>query len=164
MRHLLLLLAAATLAAQDSQHLENIRQLTHGGQNAEAYWSPDGSKLVFQSTRDDLQCDQIFVMDADGSNVRQITDNGAANFAPYWHPSGEKILFSSNMGDPTGRNFDIYMINIDGTGLEQITFSEGFDGFPVFSPDGRYLAFGSNRNQAMEGETNVFIAEWKEEG
>jgi len=51
---------------------------------------------------------------------------------------------------------------VDGTGRERITRSEGFDGFPVFSPDGRYLAFGSNRNQAMEGETNVFIAEWVE--
>jgi len=103
-------------------------------------------------------------MDADGGNVRQVTDNGAANFGPYWHPSGEKILFSSNMHDPTGRDFEIYMIKVDGTGLERITYSEGFDGFPVFSPDGRYLVFGSNRNQAMEGETNVFIAEWVEQG
>jgi Tol biopolymer transport system component len=104
---------------------------------------------------------EIFVMNADGSGKRQITDKGAANFAPYWHPSGEFVLFSSNMGDPAGRNFEIYKINIDGTGLEQITDSPGFDGFPVFSPDGKYLAFGSNRQQEMEGETNVFIAEWK---
>ena len=101
-------------------------------------------------------------MDADGSNNRQITDNGAANFGPFWHPSGEKILFASNMDDESGREFDIYMVNVDGTGLEQITDSPGFDGFPVFSPDGKYLVFGSNREQAMEGETNVFIAEWVE--
>ena len=49
-----------------------------------------------------------------------------------------------------------------GTGQERITFTDGFDGFPVFSPDGRYLVWGSNRNQAQEGDTNVFIAEWVE--
>ena len=54
------------------------------------------------------------------------------------------------------------MINEDGSGQERITFLDGFDGFPVFSPDGRYLVWGSNRNQAREGETNVFIAEWVE--
>ena len=66
------------------------------------------------------------------------------------------------MDDPTGRDFDLYMINEDGTGQERITYLDGFDGFPVFSPDGRYLVWGSNRNQAEEGETNVFIAEWVE--
>ena len=160
----------------------DVRRLTHTpGYDGGPFYSPDGSKIVFRASRPTgtaladyraLLAEglirpsalEIFVMDADGSDVRQITDNGAANFAPYWHPSGEKVLFSSNMHDPTGRDFEIYMIDIDGTDLERITYSEGFDGFPVFSPDGRYLVFGSNRNQAMEGETNVFIAEWVEEG
>jgi Tol biopolymer transport system component len=66
------------------------------------------------------------------------------------------------MDDPSGRDFDLYLINEDGTGLERITYLDGFDGFPVFSPDGRYLVWGSNRNQAREGETNIFIAEWVE--
>ncbi len=105
---------------------------------------------------------EIFVMNADGSNQREVTHNGAANFGPFWHPSGEKIIFASNMDDPTGRDFDLYMINEDGSGQERITFTDGFDGFPVFSPDGRYLVWGSNRGQAQEGETNVFIAEWVE--
>jgi Tol biopolymer transport system component len=101
-------------------------------------------------------------MNADGSNQSQVTDNGVANFGPFWHPDGERIIFASNMDDPTGRDFDLYMINEDGSGQERITFLDGFDGFPVFSPDGRYLVWGSNRNQAREGETNVFIAEWVE--
>jgi Tol biopolymer transport system component len=101
-------------------------------------------------------------MNADGSNQTQITENGAANFAPYFHPSGDKILFSSNLGDPQGREFDIFSVNVDGTGLEQITFAGGFDGFPMFSPDGKYLVFGSNRNESHPGNTNVFIAEWVE--
>ena len=64
------------------------------------------------------------------------------------------------MGDASGREFDIYMINVDGTGLERITHTSAFDGFPVFSPDGRQLVFASNRNNELEGETNIFIADW----
>jgi TolB protein len=74
------------------------------------------------------------------------------------------VIFSSNMADPTGREFDLYMIGVDGTGLERITHTPDFDGFPVFSPDGRWLVWGSNRNMSHEGNTNVFIAEWVEEG
>jgi len=60
-----------------------------------------------------------------------------------------------------GGNFDLYVVNVDGTGLEQVTFSDKFDGFPMFSPDGTKLIFASNRNSASEGETNLFIADWK---
>lgn len=315
----------------DEKHFKNLQQLTFGGQNAEAYFSYDGSQLIFQSTRDKLQCDAIFRMNADGSDVRQVssgqgvttcafiapdnrsiiyasthlqhqqcppkpdyskgyvwplhaaydifkagpegenpqrltdspsydaeavfspkgdrivftslrsgdlelflmkpdgreveqltdepgydggaffsldgewvvwrasrpsgealkdyqsllkqglirpgqlelfimnlterkpiqlTDNGAANFGPYWHPDGKHIIFSSNMHDPKGRNFDLYMINIDSRKIERITHYEGFDGFPMFSHDGRKLVFASNRLGKVEGETNVFIADF----
>jgi len=105
---------------------------------------------------------ELFVMDRDGSNLRQVTKLGGANFAPSWHPDGKRLIFASNIGDPKGRDFDIYLINIDGTGLERITYNDTFDGFPMFSPDGRHLVFASNRNAAKEGDTNVFIAEWVE--
>ena len=91
----------------------------------------------------------------------QITRLGGANFAPSWHPDGKRLIFASNIHDPKGRDFDIYMINVDGTGLERITFNDTFDGFPMFSPDGTKLVFASNRNAKTEGETNVFIADWK---
>ena len=150
------------------------------GYDGGPFYSPDGSKIVYRSSRPttpeeiedytSLLVDglirpselEIFVMNADGSNQSQVTDNGVANFGPFWHPDGERIIFASNMDDPTGRDFELYMINEDGSGQERITFLDGFDGFPVFSPDGRYLVWGSNRNQAREGETNVFIAEWVE--
>lgn len=99
---------------------------------------------------------------ADGNDVRQVTELGAASFAPFLFPSGDRILFSTNHGDPAGREFDIWAINVDGSDLEQITYSPGFDGFPMFSPDGSRLAFASNRNQQKPGETNVFVADWVE--
>ncbi len=103
---------------------------------------------------------EIWVMKADGSSKRQVTDNGKANFAPFFFPDGKRIIFASNMNDPRGRNFDLYAINVAGTGLEQITHNSTFDGFPMFSPDGKKLVFASNRNAKAEGETNVFIADW----
>jgi Tol biopolymer transport system component len=159
----------------------DVRRLTdRPGYDGGAFFSPDGSQIIWRAhypepgpELDDymrLLGDglirpgelEIYVMDADGSNQRQVTDLGAANFAPYWHPSGEKILFSSNLDDPSGRDFEIFMIDLDGTGLTRITHAEGFDGFPVFSPDGRHLVFASNRNNGGTNDTNVFIAEWVE--
>jgi Tol biopolymer transport system component len=105
---------------------------------------------------------ELYVMSADGTHRRQITNNGAANFAPFFHPDNKRIIFASNMMDPRGRNFDLYLINIDGTGLERVTTCGEFDGFPMFTRDGKHLVFASNRNNTVKGETNLFIAEWKD--
>ena len=160
----------------------DVQRLTNRiGYDGGAFYSPDGSQIVWRAHYPEPGPEQddylrlleqgllrpgeldIYVMDADGSNMRQVTHLGGANFAPYWHPDGKRILFSSNHEDPNGREFEIYMIGVDGTGLTRITHSEAFDGFPVFSPDGRYLAFGSNRNNAGTNDTNIFLAEWVEE-
>src|SRR5215212_9980706 len=61
------------LALPAEKHLRNVRQLTFGGENAEAYFSADGRELIFQSKRDAMECDQIFTMGADGSNVRMVS-------------------------------------------------------------------------------------------
>jgi len=105
---------------------------------------------------------ELFVMNRDGSNQRQVTRLGGANFAPSWHADGKRLIFASNKADPEGRDFDIYLVNLDGTGLERVTYNNTFDGFPMFSPDGKHLVFASNRNAKTEGETNVFIADWVE--
>lgn len=105
---------------------------------------------------------EIMVMNADGSEKRQITDNGAANFAPFFFPDNKRIIFASNMADPKGRNFDLYIVNVDGTGLERVTYNETFDSFPMFTRNGKQLVFASNRNAKSRGETNLFIADWKE--
>jgi TolB protein len=103
---------------------------------------------------------ELWVMNADGTNKRQVTHLNVASFAPYFFPDGKRIIFASNLNDPKGRNFDLYAIDADGAHLERITYNESFDGFPMFSPDGRRLAFASNRHGQRQGDTNIFIADW----
>ncbi len=159
----------------------NVKRLTTTiGYDGGPFFSPDGSMIVFRADRPDtpegiadfqaLLGDglvrpsrmEIFVMDADGGNERQVTDLGGANFAPFFHPDGRRIIFASNHVDPTSRNFDLFMIDVDGSNLVQVTTSGLFDGFPMFSPDGSKLVFASNRHGKVEGETNIFIADWVE--
>jgi Tol biopolymer transport system component len=59
---------------------------------------------------------ELFVMNADGSDQRQITRLGGANFGPSWTPDGRRIVFSSNHQNPRSRNFDLYLVGLDGTG------------------------------------------------
>jgi Tol biopolymer transport system component len=150
------------------------------GYDGGAFFSLDGSKIVFRSSRpktneeladyEDLARNgmfrpsilEIYVMNSDGTDIKQITGFGKASFAPFFHPDGKRIIFSSNVNSKKGRNFDLYIINIDGTGLEQITFNETFDGFPMFTKDGKQLVFCSNRFNKKKGDTNVFIADWIE--
>lgn len=159
----------------------NITQLTNEpGYDGGAFYSYDGTKIIYRRTRFENEKEiedykqllaeglirpsklEIWVMNADGSNKKQVTDNSAANFAPYFFPDGNRILFCSNIEGKDKRNFDVYKINIDGTGMERITYFDEFDGFPMFSPDGTKLVFCSNRNGSVKGETNVFICDWVE--
>ncbi len=148
------------------------------GYDGGAFFSHDGSKIVFRASRPKTKIEmedynelvrdglyrpsimEIYVMDADGKNMRQVTDFGKASFAPFFHPDGKRIIFSSNVNSKKGRNFDLFMISVDGSGLEQITSNETFDGFPMFTKDGKLLVFASNRFNKKKRETNIFIAEW----
>ena len=159
----------------------DVRRLTYEeGYDGGAFFSPDGSRIVYRAwhpaagaeledyralLRDRLVRPgrmELWIMDADGGNRRQVTASGGASFAPFFHPDGRRIIFASNLHDPRGRDFDLYMVGIDGTGLERITRHGEFDGFPMFSPDGRQLVWASNRGGSVPGETNVFIADWVE--
>ena len=159
----------------------NVRRLTSTlGYDGGPFFSPDGKQIVYRAWHPQTATDsadyvgllaqnlvrpvrmEIWVMNADGSNQRQVTNLGGANFAPYFHPDGRRILFASNHKNPRSRNFDLYLVNTDGTGLEQVTTDEDFDAFPMFSPDGRRLVWASNRHGSTPGETNIFIADWVE--
>ncbi|MFN4079623.1 MAG: TolB family protein [Saprospiraceae bacterium] len=157
----------------------DLRQITDElGYDGGAFFSPDGEKIVFRASRPRTEAEkkeyldllaqglvaptnmEIFVCNADGSDLRQVTRLGKANWAPYFHPSGQKIIFSSNHHSERGYDFQLYLINIDGTGLERVTHESVFNAFPMFSPDGKRLAFSSNRNNGGTRDTNVFVAEW----
>jgi len=85
MKAVISLIATACLAAEaPPSHLANIRQLTSGGQNAEAYWSPDGQRLIFQTTRPPYGCDQIFIMNADGSDQQRVMPIPLTEYVPTW--------------------------------------------------------------------------------
>ncbi len=160
----------------------DVKQITHElGYDGGAFFSPDGTKLIFRSSRPKTQEEideykgllkdglvaptdmELYICNADGTELRKLTDLGQANWAPFFHPSGKKIIFASNHTATRGFPFNLYMINIDGTGLTRITRDETFDAFPVFSNDGKYLVFSSNRNNGGTRDTNLFVAEWIEE-
>ncbi len=161
----------------------DVKRLTSApGYDGGAFFSADCSQIVWRASRpapgpelDDFRRLlgqglvrptrlELFVADADGTNARQVTYLDAASFAPYFFPDGKRIIFSSNYspGGKPGREFDIWAINVDGSQLERITTAPGFDGFPMFSSDGKRLAFSSNRNQKKEGDTDLFVAEWRD--
>lgn len=159
----------------------DVKQITNElGYDGGAFFSPDGTKLIFRSSRPKTEAEiknykdllaqglveptemELYICNADGSDLRQLTDLGNANWSPFFHPSGKKILFSSNFEAERGFPFNLYMIDIDGKNLKRITHGETFDAFPVFSNDGKYLAFSSNRNNGGGRDTNLFIAEWQE--
>jgi Tol biopolymer transport system component len=158
-----------------------VKQITNElGYDGGAFFSPDGSKLIFRASRPktpeaikkykDLLAEglveptemELFICNADGSELRQLTNLGNANWCPFFHPSGEKVLFSSNFEAEKGFPFNLYLIDLDGKNLERVTHGETFDAFPVFSNDGKYLAFSSNRNNGGGRDTNLFIAEWQD--
>lgn len=150
------------------------------GYDGGAFFSPDGSQIIFRSSRPRTEADkqeyldllneglvmptemELFICNADGTGLRQLTALGGANWAPFFHPSGEKVIFASNHASEKGFPFNLYLINTDGTGLTQITYDGVFDAFPVFSNSGKYLVFSSNRNNNGTHETNLFLAEWVE--
>jgi len=156
----------------------NVKRLTTApGYDGGPFWSHDGKKIVYRAwhptdtaltTYGDLIKQrlvrpnrmEIWVMNADGSNQKQITNLGGANFAPFFTPDDRRIIFSSNYKSPRSRNFELYLINPDGSGLEQVTDDPEFDGFPMFSPDGKKLVWASGR-VVKEGGLNLYIADWK---
>ena len=161
----------------DGRH---VKQLTHElGYDGGPFFSPDGKHIVYRAYHPasekeiaeykDLLAQnlirptslEIWIMAANGSHKRRITNLGAASFAPSFFPKGKRIIFSSNQGSTGGMgNFELYAINVNGMKLERITYSDGFDGFPMFSPDGKKLVWASNRNAKAPHETNIFIADW----
>lgn len=161
--------AVAFPASPDEPRLANLRRLTHGGQNAEAYFSADGSRLVFQSTRAGGNgCDQIFTMRVDGTELRRVSGGEGKTTCGYFFPQGDRILYSSTHHVSTecparpdySRGYvwpldpyDIFFANVDGSALRQVTSNSGYDAEATISPDGSRIVFTSDR----DGDLDIYI-------
>jgi Tol biopolymer transport system component len=146
--------------------LRNARQLTFGGENAEAYYSADGTRLIFQSTRDSLACDQIFTMTVEGGEVRLVSGGRGRTTCAFWAPDGQSIIYASThlaLADcPTPPDhsqgyvwavygaYDIFRARPDGSDPVRLTSTPGYDAEAVFSHDGRTILFTSARDGDLE--------------
>src|ERR1022692_1072786 len=135
------LLVTAAFAADS--HVSNFHQLTHGGQNAEAYWAPDGKRLIFQSTRPPNECDQMYIMNADGSDQHMVSTGKGRTTCGYFLADNKHIMYASTHGagdacpTPPDRShgyvwgvfagYDIYLATDDGKILKQLTNTPGYD-------------------------------------
>jgi TolB protein len=135
------LIVTAAFAADS--HLGNFHQLTHGGQNAEAYWAPDGKRLIFQSTRTPLECDQMYIMNADGSDQHMVSTGKGRTTCGYFLKDNKHIIYASThrAGDacptPPDRShgyvwgvfagYDIFLATDAGKILKQLTDTPGYD-------------------------------------
>ncbi len=147
------------------RHFRSVRQLTFGGENAEAYFSPDGTRLIFQSTRDGAACDQIYTMKIDGTDLHRVSTGTGRTTCGYYYPGGTQILFASThkAGDacppkpsyergyvwPIYDSYDIYRADPDGSHLAPLTTTPGYDAEATIAPDGT-IAFTSVRDGDME--------------
>jgi TolB protein len=143
MKTFLLCLVPALLLAQQSRHFDNLKQLTSGSSNGESYWSPDSKQIIFQSTRGTQQCDQEYVMNADGSNQHMVSTGKGATTCGYFLSDNQHILYAStHEGNPScpmppdhskgyvwavHPTFDIYMATLDGKIVKKLTDTPGYD-------------------------------------
>ena len=148
------------------KHLANLQQLTSGGENAEAYFSFDQKKLIFQSTRSPYECDRIFTMNLDGTGLRMVSTGKGRTTCGYFLPGDTRILYAStHEGSPLCparpdmsqgyvwalyKDYDIYTARADGLDVKPLTRTPGYDAEATVSPDGKRIVFTSVRDGDLE--------------
>jgi Tol biopolymer transport system component len=139
----LLAVLSAGLALAQPSYIGEIRQLTHGGENAEAYWAPDGKRIIFQSTRQPYKCDQEFIMNADGSDQHLVSTGKGRTTCGYFLPDNKHIIYASThlAGDACPKDpdrskgyvwgvfpeYDIFLATDDGKIEKRLTDTPGYD-------------------------------------
>src|SRR6267143_1896342 len=179
---------------EEAKHLKNVRQLTFGGQSAEAYFSLDDKYLIFQHQGEGVPCDQIYTMavdmpdaktatpklvstgkgdldiytmNADGSNVKQLTSELGYDGGPFWSYDGKKIVYRAEhpktpeeISDYKGLlskglirpgNLEIWVMNADGSNKHQVTRNGAANFAPYWHPDGKRIVFASNMADPKNG-------------
>lgn len=171
--------AADTLRYPDESHFKNIRQLTFGGDNAEAYWSYDGKYIVFQRTnpKEGLNCDQIFVgkvptKASEPFTYKLVSTGTGRTTCPFFTKDGKHIIYAStHLGSkdcpptpdrakygnryiwPLYDTYDIFMADLDGKIVKQLTHSKGYDAEATLSPDGKKMLYTSDK----DGDIDLYI-------
>lgn len=158
----------AAPAPRDSRErrLANLRQLTFGGQNAEAYWDWTGTRLIFQSTRPPYACDQIFTMRADGTDVRLVSTGRGRTTCSFFFPDGRRVIYASThlSGEacppppdrsrgyvwPLYPTWEIFAADLDSGRLTRLTDNDVYDAEGAVSPDGRRIVFTSLRGGDLD--------------
>ena len=152
---------------EGEKHLADIRQLTFGGENAEAYFSPDGKKLIYQSTNERGGCDQQYVMDlATGETKLVSSGKGRTTCGYFSYPAGDRILYASTEADgvscppPPDRSkgyiwgvypsYDLYMAKADGSEAKRITNVPGYDAEATWCHKGGRIIFTSVRDGDLD--------------
>ena len=158
------------LSPSDDRLMRNVTRITFEGDNGEAYFSPDGRRLIYQSNRGGESCDKIWVMNIDGSDKRRVSPAYGAHTCSFFFPDADRIVFSSTSHlsrecPPRPKPipgiryvwplfpYDIFVANSDGTGLKRITDNPKYDAEPIISADGKRIVFGSQR----DGDFDVYI-------
>jgi Tol biopolymer transport system component len=141
---------------------KNVRKLTNAPNcyNGGPFFSPDGNRVIFRSDRKKKDYLQIYVINADGTEERALTDTNGVNWGPYWYKDGTHIIYSAaDHSDPTQRpNYDLWWLNIKTGKKVRITFAPGADVLPVFSPDYKQLMWTSTRDGRQPAQ--LFIADF----
>ena len=173
---------ADTLHYPEERHLKNIRQLTFGADNAEAYWSYDSKYIIFQRTapKDGIPCDQIFVgkLPANGEkfNYKMVSTGKGRTTCAFFMKDGKHIIYASTHESsdscpplvdrskygnryiwPVYRSYDIFMADLNGKIVKKLTHTEGYDAEATLSPDGSKMIFTSTRN----GDLDLYVMDLK---
>lgn len=154
------------LIHEQETHLANLRQLTFGGQNAEAYFSNDDEWLIFQATPRDGGCDQQYTMRTDGSELSLVSTGSGRTTCGYFIPGSEKLLYSSTHlaaaecpAEPdfsqgyvwaVYESYDVFSADLDGGNVTQLTDAEGYDAEATLSRDGEWVVFTSTRDGDLD--------------
>jgi len=167
-----------TLHFKGETHFKNIKQLTFGGDNAEAYFSPDGKSIVFQKTslKEGIPCDQIFYgklpkKKKSTFKYKLVSTGKGRTTCAYFMPDGKHILYAStHLADsacppvpdrsvikkyvwPLYEGFDIFITDLNGNLTKQLTNSPGYDAEATVSPKGDKIVFTSTRN----GDIDLYV-------
>jgi len=121
-----------------------------GASQTDPAWSPDGSRIAYVTDRDGNA--ELYVMNADGSGARRLTNTIATEASPAWTPDG-RIVFASNASGTGTGTFHIWIMNADGSGARQLTDGPYSDFQPAVSPDGKTIAFASDRDR----DYNIYL-------